>query len=244
MSAEHSALGLVLRRLDSGESDRRLLVLTEDFGKIDLIAKGARKAKSRLSGASEPLSLSRFSWAEGRHRRFINSVEPQSSFPGLRSDYERLCMGLAVCELMEGSMPLDSPAPGCLELCATGLSAMEHHEYPGAVFAWILSRLLDHEGQHPDWTSCVVSGVGLDGDPAWISATAGGYVSQVESANYQDSVLVSATSLIVLKKLGEIDAPPPALKCLPEVVGILVRFWSGILEKKLPACRAVVELLG
>ncbi|MES1147370.1 MAG: DNA repair protein RecO [bacterium] len=243
MSSENSALGLVLRRSDSGESDRRLLVLTEDFGKVELLAKGARKAKSRLAGSSEPLSLTRFQWASGRHRSFVTSVEPQTSFPGLRADYERLSMGLAVLELVESSLPLESPAPGCLELVITALHAMEKHPRPEAVFAWALSRLLDEEGQHPDWTACVVSGVGLDGDPAFVSASAGGYVSAVESGPYPDRTLVSATALIVLKKLGEIDTPPPALKEVTEVVRVLVRFWSGILEKRLPGCRSVVEML-
>ena len=218
-------------------------MLTEEFGKVELIAKGARKAKSRLSGSSEPLCLVRFAWAEGMHRRFITSVEPQTSFPGLRSDYLKLSMGLATCEVLGTSLPLESPEPGILELAARALTVLEHHGHPEAVFAWLLSQLLDFEGQRPDWTECVVSGVGIDGDPAWVSPTAGGYVSDVASIGFHDRFMVSATSLIVLKKLSEIAEPPPALKNVGEVVKVLVAFWSGILEKHLPACASVVEMV-
>lgn len=243
MSTEASALGLVLRRSDSGESDRRLHVLTEEFGKLDLVGKGARKAKSRLAGSSEPLVLCRFSWAEGRHRRFITGVEPQTSFPGLRNDYLRLLMGLAICEVLDISLPWESPSPGCLELAATGLFLIEQHERPEAVLAWVMSRLMDIEGQLPDWTKCAVSGVPLDQDPAWVSPAAGGFVSQAEAGGFNDRWKVSATTLIVLKKLNEMDEAPPGLKSVQEVLQVLVRFWSGILEKPLPGCQRLMDLI-
>lgn len=208
-----------------------------------MVAKGARKAKSRLAGSSEPLVLCRFTWAEGRHRRFVTGIEPQTSFPGLRNDYLRLSMGLAVCEVLDVSLPWESPAPGCLELSATGLFLIEEHERPEAVFAWVLSRLMDLEGQHPDWTRCAVTGAPLDQDPAWVSPAAGGYVCQTESANFNDRWKVSATALIVLKKLNEMDQAPPGLKSVEEVLRVLVRFWSGILEKPLPACERLLDLI-
>lgn len=218
-------------------------MLTDGFGKLDLIAKGARKAKSRLAGSSEPLVLCRFTWAEGRHRRFVTGVEPQTSFPGLRNDYLRLSMGLALCEVLDVSLPWESPAPGCLELAATGLFLMEQHDRPSAVLAWVLSRLMDLEGQHPDWTRCAVSGVPLDQDPAWVSPAAGGYVSAAEAGNFYDRWMVSATTLIVLKKLNEMEEAPPGLKAVDEVLRVLVRFWSGILEKPLPGCERLMDLI-
>ena len=66
MKSPNKTQGLVLSRINYGESDRILTVLTKDFGKITLIAKGARKEKSRLSGGIELFSLSEISFVEGR----------------------------------------------------------------------------------------------------------------------------------------------------------------------------------
>ena len=47
--------GVVLRRVDYGEADRILTVLTREHGKIGVIARGVRKAGSRLAGAYRPV---------------------------------------------------------------------------------------------------------------------------------------------------------------------------------------------
>jgi len=39
-----------LSRTDYGEADRILTVLTPDYGKLRLLAKGVRKVKSKLGG--------------------------------------------------------------------------------------------------------------------------------------------------------------------------------------------------
>ena len=49
-------MGIVLRRTNYGESDRILNILTPE-GKCTAIAKGARKAKSKLAGSIEMFSL-------------------------------------------------------------------------------------------------------------------------------------------------------------------------------------------
>ena len=42
--------GIVLARTDFGEADRILTMLSPDFGKLHLIAKGVRKERSKLAG--------------------------------------------------------------------------------------------------------------------------------------------------------------------------------------------------
>ncbi len=56
---------IVLRRVNYGESDRVVTLLTEQHGKITVFAKGCRKQKSRLSGGIELLSLSEVGYIEG-----------------------------------------------------------------------------------------------------------------------------------------------------------------------------------
>lgn len=58
--------GIILARIDYGEADRILTVLTDDFGKISVISRGARKAKSKLAGGIELFSESHISFIRGR----------------------------------------------------------------------------------------------------------------------------------------------------------------------------------
>lgn len=54
-SARHSAEALLLRRVDYGESDLVLTLLTRELGKISALARGARKSSKRFGGALEPM---------------------------------------------------------------------------------------------------------------------------------------------------------------------------------------------
>ena len=90
---------IVLKRKDSGESDRALTCLTEERGLVDVIAKGARKSGSRLSGSSEPLSVCEMEVAKGKAREFLTQAQPVMTFPKLREDYDRLAAGLAFAEI-------------------------------------------------------------------------------------------------------------------------------------------------
>ena len=47
---------VVLRTYRLGESDRIVVFLTENHGKVRAVAKGIRKTRSRFGGRLEPLS--------------------------------------------------------------------------------------------------------------------------------------------------------------------------------------------
>lgn len=58
--------GIVLRRINYQESDRIITVLTKDHGKLVLLAKGVRKAKSRLAGGIELFCTNQLTYLVGK----------------------------------------------------------------------------------------------------------------------------------------------------------------------------------
>lgn len=58
--------GIILRRTDYGEADRIITFLTRDHGKIRAIAKGVRKAKSKMAGGIELFSVSELHYIAGK----------------------------------------------------------------------------------------------------------------------------------------------------------------------------------
>lgn len=59
-------IAIVLKRIDYGEADRIVTVLTPDAGKLSLMAKGARRVKSKLAGGIELLSTSEINYIAGK----------------------------------------------------------------------------------------------------------------------------------------------------------------------------------
>src|SRR6187549_2478400 len=72
---------LILRTYKLGETDRIVVFLTRDRGKKRGVAKGARRARSRFSGALESLTRAGVAYYERELRDLvrINYIEPQRS---------------------------------------------------------------------------------------------------------------------------------------------------------------------
>jgi len=57
---------IILRRVNYGEADRILTLLTNNHGKISVIAKGSRKSKSKLAGGLELFCVSDITYIDGK----------------------------------------------------------------------------------------------------------------------------------------------------------------------------------
>src|SRR2546423_15361531 len=77
----YTADALILRTYKLAEADRIVVFLTRDRGKKRGVAKGARRARSRFTGALEPLTRAGVAYYERELRDLvrINYVEPQRS---------------------------------------------------------------------------------------------------------------------------------------------------------------------
>ena len=67
----HTAEALVLRTYKLGEADRIVVFLTKDRGKKRGVAKGARRQRSRFTGALEPLTEVRVAYFESERRELV-----------------------------------------------------------------------------------------------------------------------------------------------------------------------------
>lgn len=231
---------IVIRRRDAGESDRRLTVLTPELGKVDVMAKGARKPASRLAGISDPLCVSRLEVAQGKHNLFITQAQPLRSFPGLRTDFDRLEYALALCELYAAVLPWQEPFPEAHELLTISLHHLEGHPKPLVALIWAQVALLNLSGFLPEFGSCVVSGEAIRVAEPFVSPQAGGFVCDAAAVTFVDRFATRAEVLYGLVRLPVLDEPPPHLKFAEETLGVLLPFWRHIAEMPLPANEAVV----
>lgn len=237
---ETTVQAVVLRRRDAGETDRRLTILTPELGKVDVYAKGARKGASRLAGVSDPLSVGRLSLAEGKRNRFVTQAQPQTSFPGLRTDFDRLAMALATVELFAAIVPYEEPDPDVYDLLVRGLRAIESQPRPLAATAWVQVALLGHAGFMPSFGTCVVTSEPLrEGEP-FLSPRAGGYVSDAAASAYSDRFRVRAEVPLNLDRLAPLEAPPTNLRFAEETLSALFPFWRHVADTPLPALESLM----
>jgi DNA repair protein RecO (recombination protein O) len=149
--------GVVLRTYKLGESDRIVVVLTKEHGKIRAVAKGVRKTKSRFGGRLEPLSNVSLLLYEGRELDTISQADTIDSLGPLFGDLDRLTQGLALLEVVDRIAPDREPVPQLHRMLVGALRSLESRPLPLVVpaFFW---KLLAAEGVRPQLDACVRCG--------------------------------------------------------------------------------------
>ena len=82
---------IILRRTNYGEADRILNLLTPERGKVSAIAKGVRKARSKLAGGLELFAVCDVTLLTGKSDMFTVSSARLITFYGdILKDYDRM----------------------------------------------------------------------------------------------------------------------------------------------------------
>ncbi len=239
--AESDVRGFVLSRKDSGESDRRIWILSDTGQVLEAIAKGARKVPSRLSAITEPLSFADFHLALGKRRFYVTQGQLLASGRLLRTDYDRLSLALAFAELLMATLPSGKEHVEAYQLFHRALETLETHARPLVAFLWAQSKLLSMSGFEPSFDQCAISGAQITESQAFFSMRAGGYVSSAEAGPFNDRFSVRGEVLIALARLPRLDNPPANIRHAEECLVLTSFIWRDVAEKALPALEAAIS---
>jgi len=91
---------IIIKKTKLGEADRILTLYTPDLGKIQAVARGVRRPRSKLAGHLEMLTHSLVSLARGRNLDTIIGSQTINSFLPLKSDLQLTSYALYVIELV------------------------------------------------------------------------------------------------------------------------------------------------
>ncbi len=109
MSRTYKATGITLRSMPMGEADRLLTILTREHGLVQVVAMGARKHSSSLSGRSRLFVLNHLLIAKGRSLDKLAQAETVESYPGLSQDLKKLTASQYLAELCLCQAVRDQP---------------------------------------------------------------------------------------------------------------------------------------
>ena len=84
--------GIILREVAYQDSDKLLTVLTREYGKLTVRARGVRSSRSRSKAACQLLAYSEFTLLERGGRYVVTEATAKEMFPELRNDLELLSL--------------------------------------------------------------------------------------------------------------------------------------------------------
>lgn len=201
---------IVIRRRNLGEADRIVTLLTRDHGKLGVVAKGARKPKSRFAGRLELFTHLRALLAVGRSLDVVSQVEVVDAFAGVRDDLLRLGYASLLAEVTDRATAERHAAPELFGLLRSALELIRDDD-PERAGLWFLARVLVLTGYAPVVDRCVVCGRRLAASPAF-SLALGGLVCEDDRAKDPQSLPMSGASVKTLSFL--LQAGPQVLRRL------------------------------
>ena len=143
--------GIVLSTMPIGEYDKRLLLLTREFGKISVFARGARRPNSPLIGAAVLFAFGSFELAEGRTAYSLRSAHITEHFDWVSQDMEALCYGSYFAEFSDdyGRENLDGTEAIKLLFCA--LRALKNDKLSRPLIRRVFElKAMELEGEYYD----------------------------------------------------------------------------------------------
>ncbi len=151
--------GIVLRETNYKEADKILTVLTRDWGKRTVKARGCRRKNSKLTAASQLLVYSELTLFERGEFTTLTEADPLEQFWSVRQDLETLALASYFAEVAEASAQEGETCPELLSLLLNCLYALDTLKKPRALVKAVFElRLLCLTGYEPLLDACAVCG--------------------------------------------------------------------------------------
>lgn len=147
---------MTLTRIDYGEADRIVTMLTPDHGKVRLMAKGARRAKSKLAGGIELFSVSQITYLPGRGEiGTLISTRLQTHYGTIVRDIDRTMFGYEVLKTLNKSTE-DMADAEYLTLLKTTIASLDNAALSlDSLRLWFAMQLVRLAGHSPNLRSDV-----------------------------------------------------------------------------------------
>ncbi len=142
---------IVLSRRNYRETDRIITVLTPNYGKLTLIARGVRVMKSKLAGGVELFTLNDISFIRGRgEMSTLVSGRMDKNFPNIITDINRVREGYELLKTIDKTTE-DEAEEEYFQLLLNSLEGLNDLTIGlDLIRLWFMSRLIAVSGHEPN----------------------------------------------------------------------------------------------
>lgn len=201
---------VVLRVRPLGEADRLLHLYAGSEGKLQAVARGARRPRNRLLGATQLFSHTRFLLLSGRSLHTVSQAELIESFQPLREDLHKLAYASYAAELLDRSVEEGAGQEGLYRLLLDTLRLIARGAGLPAVTRAFELGLLSAVGVGPRLEGCVACG--CPRAAGWrFSPAEGGLLCQSCAGRDPHARSIGAGELEALRFLARGVEPAPRL---------------------------------
>ena len=229
---------IVISHKDWGEADRMLWLYTRKLGKVQAIAKGVRKMRSRKAGHLEPFTCSNLMFARGRSFLIVTQAETLAPFLDLREDLLKVGYAAYVSELLDRFTYEEDDNHLIYQLLKDTLTRIDGEPEPYPAVRYFEIHLLDLLGYKPELTNCVNCDSLIQPEDQFFSISLGGVVCPRCGSHIQDARPILMNTLKYLRHFQRSSYQEAARATLSSELNrdlehFLQRYITYILERDL-----------
>ncbi len=196
---------IIIKKTKLGEADRILTLYTPHLGKIQGVAKGVRRPRSKLAGHLELLTHSLVSLARGRNIDTITGSQTINSFLPLKSDLQLTSYALYVTELVNQFTADHIENYPLFQLLLETMEHLYQTSNKELALRYFELHLLNEVGYRPQLQRCVSCHLPLEPIVNSFCSSAGGMLCPNCSQSQPLTYPLSVNALKVLRFLQGSD---------------------------------------
>jgi len=239
------AEGIVLRATDYGESNKIITLFTREYGKVGLMARGAKKPRSKLSASSQILTHGVYIYSIGKGLGTLHQGEVENPFRYLKADIYKMAYAAYIVDFIDKMPAADTLSPPLFQLVLTLLNEMNNGLEPQVLMFIFEVKMLAVLGIEPVMSGCIHCGR-TDG-PFKFSVSGGGLLCFRCTPEDPHAVPVSETFIKLFKlfrqinvaRLGKINLKP---ETLDEFKRILTMYYDANSGMRLKTKRFIEQI--
>ena len=211
-----STRAVVSRTMRMSNSSKLVSLITEHYGLVKVVGKGARRPRSVFGASLEPVTLIEciYYHRDIREIQTLSSAETIKPFSALKENLMLFAVASCMVEIAQTHTAEEDVSAGTFDLVVDSLDSLESSVGKGAdkhLWRYML-RLLTAVGYQLALDSCVNCGKKLKGASVFFSYADGGVLCSCTEPDNRYGFRVSAGSLMVMNSLlRATDAELPRL---------------------------------
>jgi DNA repair protein RecO (recombination protein O) len=226
--------GIVIRSTDYGETNKVVTLYTREWGKIGVMARGAKKTNSRLSAITQLFTYGYFLVQRGSGLGSLQQGEMISSMRSIREDIFLTAYSSYIVELTDKGTDEKKPNPFLFELLYQTLNYLNEGFDQDVLMNIYEMKMLNVMGLYPILNQCSVCS-STDGHFSF-SIREGGFICHrcLEKDPYHFKIsqatvkLLRVFNYIDLSRLGNISVKPETKTEIKKIITAYYDEYSGL----------------
>lgn len=204
MEETYNTEAIILDRVAFRERDVKLVVFSKDRGKLELVARGAKKLKSRSAGHIEPLTRTKLMVIRSRNEYdLLGTSCGDDFFTDIKDDLNKLAHAGRALKLVGGlSRPGENEGEEIYFLLKDFLEFLKTKEEADfdLIYNFFVLKLLCSSGFGPNLQTCADCGIKIvEGGNSLFALDRGGVICQPCKKESQNSLPLTDDCLKILR---------------------------------------------